>query len=128
MKGINKAILIGNAGKEAEYKLLPDGTPVARLTVATTESYRLKNGDVKSHTEWHRVIVWRGLADLAKQYVHKGSHLYVEGKMRNRHYDDKDGHKKYITEIVADQLILLDKKIKTGGQGVDEIPEKGLPF
>ena len=128
MKGVNKAILIGNAGKEPEYKLLQDGTPVARLTVATTESYRLKNGDVQSHTEWHRVIVWRGLADLAKQYVHKGSHLYIEGKLRNRQYDAKDGHKIYITEIVADQVILLDKKIKATGQSTEETPKEDLPF
>ncbi len=128
MKGVNKVILIGNAGKEPEYKLLQDGTPVARLTVATTESYRLKNGDVQSHTEWHRVIVWRGLADLAKQYVHKGSHLYIEGKLRNRHYDAKDGHKIYITEIVADQVILLDKKIKATEHGTEEATKEGPPF
>ncbi len=128
MKGINKAILIGNAGKEPEYKLLQDGTPVARLTIATTESYRLKNGDVQSHTDWHRVIVWRGLANLAKQYIHKGSHLYIEGKLRSRQYDDKDGHKKYITEIMADQLILLDKKIKTTDQSMEEMPKENLPF
>ncbi len=121
-------ILIGNAGKEPEYKLLQDGTPVARLTIATTESYRLKNGEVQSRTEWHPIIVWRGLASLAQKYIHKGNHLYVEGKLRNRQYDDKDGHKKYITEVVADQVILLDKKLKATEQATEEATKEELPL
>lgn len=128
MKGVNKVILIGNAGKEPVYKLLQDGTPVAKLTIATTESYRAKNGDVQSRTEWHPIIVWRGLANLAQKYIHKGSHLYIEGKLRSRRYDDKDGHKKYITEVVADQVILLDKKAKSTAQDVEELTMKELPF
>lgn len=128
MKGVNKVILIGNAGKEPEYKLLQDGTPVARLTIATTESHRLKNGDVQSRTEWHSIIVWRGLANLAQKYIHKGSHLYIEGKLRNRQYEDKDGRKKYITEVIADQVILLDKKLKETEQATEKATKEELPF
>jgi len=110
MRGINKVILVGNSGKETEYKTLEDGTPVAKLTIATTETYRLKNGETSTNTEWHQVIVWRGLATLAHQYIHKGSLLYIEGKLRHRQYEDKEGQKKYVTEVVADQVVLLDKK------------------
>ena len=110
MKGINKVILVGNAGKEPELKTLPDGAPVVKLTLATTETYRLKNGETTSKTEWHPVILWRGLATFAHQYIHKGSLLYIEGKLRHRQYEDKDGGKKYVTEVVAEQVVLLDKK------------------
>jgi len=126
MRGINKVILVGNSGKETEYKTLPDGTPVAKLMIATTETYRLKNGETSSNTEWHPVIAWRGLATIAHQYVHKGSLLYIEGKLRHRQYEDKDGQKKYVTEIVADQVILLDKKVKSDGHDGNENTD-GLP-
>jgi len=112
MRGINKVTLIGNAGNEPEYKTLQDGTPVAKINLATTETYRLKDGKTQSHTEWHTIIVWRGLATLANQYIHKGSLLYIEGKLRSRQYEDKEGQKKYATEIIAGQIILLDKKAK----------------
>ncbi|CAN5128378.1 hypothetical protein BH09BAC2_BH09BAC2_20050 [soil metagenome] len=98
MRGINKVILIGNAGKDAEFKTLADGTPVAKIRLAITETYRLKNGETQSRTDWHTIIVWRGLAELAKSFVHKGSHLYIEGKLRNRKYEDKTGVKKFVTE------------------------------
>jgi single-strand DNA-binding protein len=128
MRGINKIILVGNSGKETEYKTLPDGTPVAKLMIATTETYRLKNGETGSNTEWHPVIAWRGLATIAHQYVHKGSLLYIEGKLRHRHYEDKDGQKKYVTEIVAEQLILLDKKVKSDQNGENENTDGPPPF
>ncbi|MDQ2721546.1 MAG: single-stranded DNA-binding protein [Bacteroidota bacterium] len=128
MKGINKVILIGNTGKEPEYKTLQDGTPVAKLTIATTESYRLKNGEVKTCTEWHSIILWRGLATFANQYIHKGSLLYIEGKLRNRHYEDKEGQKKYITEVIGDQVILLDKKTKLDQKEVEDITDELIPF
>lgn len=78
MKGINKVILIGNAGKEPEYKLLADGTPVAKFAIATTEAYRLKTGEMQSRTEWHTIIAWRGLATLVHQYVHKGTLIFFD--------------------------------------------------
>ena len=121
-------ILIGNTGKDPEYKTLQDGTPVAKLTIATTESYRLKSGETQTKTEWHSVIVWRGLATLANQYIHKGSLLYIEGKLRNRQYEDKEGKKKYITEVMAEQLVLLDKKTKIQPGEPKEIEDGPLPF
>lgn len=128
MRGINKVILIGNIGKEPEYKTLQDGTPVAKLTIATTESYRLKNGDAQSRTEWHSIIVWRALATFANKYIQKGSLIYIEGKLRSRRYEDKEGHKKYVTEVVADQVLLLEKKLKATEEGIEEISKEELPF
>ena len=112
MRGINKVILIGNAGKDPEIKSLPDGTPVAKIALATEESFRLKNGEISRRTDWHTIILWRGLADIAAKFVKKGSLLYVEGKLRNRQYEDKEGLKKFVTEVVAEQIVLLDKKEK----------------
>lgn len=128
MRGINKVILIGNIGKEPEYKTLQDGTPVAKLTIATTESYRLKNGDTQSRTEWHSIIVWRALATFANKYIQKGSLIYIEGKLRSRRYEDKEGHKKYVTEVVADQVLLLEKKLKATEEGIEEISKEELLF
>lgn len=128
MRGINKVILVGNSGKETEFKTLQDGTPVAKLAIATTETYRLKNGELSSKTEWHPVILWRALATLVNQYVHKGSLLYIEGKLRHRQYEDKDGTKKYITEVIADQIVLLDKKTKASEPEENDIFGNEVPF
>jgi single-strand DNA-binding protein len=128
MRGLNRVTLIGNCGKEPEYKQLEDGTPVAKIALATTEIFRLKTGETQSRTDWHTIILWRGLAGLAKEYVRKGNLLYVEGKLRNRQYDDKDGVKKYVAEIVAEQVILLDKKTKAPENTDDMENEKPLPF
>jgi single-strand DNA-binding protein len=128
MRGLNRVTLIGNCGKEPEYKQLEDGTPVAKIALATTEIFRLKNGETQSRTDWHTIILWRGLAGLAKEYVRTGSLLYVEGKLRNRQYEDKDGVKKYVTEIVAEQVILLDKKAKTSETVIEDNNEETMPF
>ena len=129
MRGINKVILVGNSGKETEFKTLQDGTPVAKLAIATTETYRLKNGETSTKTEWHPVILWRGLATLANQYVRKGSLLYIEGRLQHRQFEEKDGAKKYITEVVADQIVLLDKKTKSAGEPEsNEISGNEVPF
>jgi len=128
MRGINKVKLVGNSGKETEFKTLQDGTPVAKLAIATTETYRLKNGETQNRTDWHTIIVWRGLATFAQQYIKKGALLYVEGKLRNRQYEDKDGQKKYITEVVADQVVLLDKKTKSMDQETNDISGEQVPF
>ena len=128
MRGINKVMLIGNAGNGPEFKTLQDGTPVARLSIATTESYRLKNGEIQTKTEWHTIIVWRGLATFASQHIHKGSLLYIEGKLRNRQYEDKEKQKRYTTEVVADNIVLLDKKKKLHPNEAEEMSERPLPF
>ena len=127
MRGLNRVTLIGNMGNDPEYKILQDGTPVAKLIIATTENYRLKSGETQSRTEWHTIIAWRSLATFAHQYIHKGSLLYVDGKLRNRQYEDKEGQKKYVTEIVADQVILLDKKTKVP-EKEEIINDEPLPF
>jgi len=128
MRGLNRVTLIGNAGNDPEFKTLQDGTAVAKLALATTETYRLKTGETQSRTDWHTIILWRGLAGLAKEYVRKGSLLYVEGKLRNRQYEDKEGVKKYVTEILAEQIIMLDKKIKVSEPEIENENGDMLPF
>jgi single-strand DNA-binding protein len=110
MRGLNKVTLIGNLGKEPEFQMLEGNIAVAKFSLATTETFKDKNGQSHSQTEWHTIVLWRGLADLANQYLTKGSLVFVEGKLKTRSYDDKDGIKRYVTEIIAEELILLDKK------------------
>ena len=109
MKGLNKVTLIGNLGKDPEVQVLDGNVPVAKFSLATTESYRNKDGEMVTDTEWHTIVLWRGLAELAQKYLHKGSTIYIEGKMKTRHYEDKDGTKRYVTEVIGEQLIMLDK-------------------
>ncbi len=110
MRGINRVTLVGNLGKDPELKIVHNNLSVARITLATTETFRLKNGNLQSQTEWHTIIAWHGLATLAASYLHKGSLVYIEGKIRYRNYEDKNGQRKQVAEIVADQLVILDKK------------------
>ncbi len=110
MRGLNKVSLIGNLGKNPEIKLLAGNLSVTKLTIATTDSYKDKNGKMVQHTEWHNVVLWRGLAELAHTYLVKGSSVFIEGKIQTRSYKDLQGVPKNITEIIADQLIMLDKK------------------
>jgi len=110
MRGINKTILVGNAGKDPEYKELADGTPVVKLSLATTEVYRLKDNRVQADTQWHTVIAWRGLAGLINRYVKKGSLLYVEGRIRYRKYEDREKQTRVVCEIIASEVVMLDKK------------------
>lgn len=108
---LNKVQLIGNLGKEPEVRVVSD-VKVANFTVATTErGYTAKNGtQVPDRTEWHNVVVWRGLAEVAEKYLHKGDKVYIEGKLRTRSYDDQNGVKRYVTEVFADNLIMLSSK------------------
>lgn len=110
MKGLNKVMLIGNLGKDPEVQTLEGNVKVAKFSLATTESYKDDKGQTHSNTEWHNIVVWRGLADLAEKYMRKGCTVYIEGKNRTRSYDDKQGTKRYVTEVVGDQIVLLDKK------------------
>lgn len=114
MRGLNKVTLIGNLGDAPDIQTLDGNVTVAKLSLATTEWFKDKNGQAHSNTEWHTVVLWRNLADLAGKYLQKGSLVYIEGKLKNRRYDDKDGIKRYVTEVIAEQLILLDKK--SGGE------------
>lgn len=111
--GINKVILIGNVGKDPEVRHLDSGVAVASFPLATSETYRNKNNEKVTNTEWHNIVIWRGLAEVAEKYVKKGNPLYIEGKIRTRSWDDKDGNKRYTTEIVADIMQMLGGKQNT---------------
>jgi len=107
---LNKVMLIGNVGKDPEPRHLENGTMFVSITVATSERYKDRNGEVKEQTEWHNVVCWRALAEIVEKFVRKGSQVYVEGKLRSRSWEDQNGHKRHITEIVADTLKLLGRK------------------
>lgn len=107
---VNKVILVGNLGQDPELKHLDQNTAVATLNIATSETYRTKEGERVSKTEWHRVALWRGLAEVAGKYLKKGSQVYIEGKLRTRSWDDQEGKKHYITEVVGDEMRMLDRK------------------
>jgi single-strand DNA-binding protein len=109
MPGINKVILVGNIGKDPEVRYLEGGIAVANFPVATTESFRDKNGNKQEQTEWHQIVLWRKLAEVAEKYLRKGQQVYIEGKIRSRSWEDKDGNKRYTTEIFGDVLTILSK-------------------
>lgn len=110
MAGLNKVILVGNLGKDPEVRHLEGGTAVANFSLATSESFKDKSGQRIEQTEWHNIVVWRGLAEAAEKYLKKGMTIYLEGKLRTRSWDDKEGHKRYITEIVGDTFTIVNKK------------------
>ena len=110
MRGVNHVILIGNLGKDPEMQYLEGNIAIAKFSLATTETHKDKGGKLISQTEWHIVVLWRGLADLAQKYLRKGSLVYVEGRLRTRSWEDKEGNKKFATEVVGDNLIMLDKR------------------
>lgn len=118
---VNKVILVGNVGKDPEVRHLDSGVAVANFPLATSESYNAKNGERVTTTEWHNIVLWRGLADVAEKYVTKGQQLYIEGRIRTRSWDDKEGNKRYTTEIYGDQMQMLGKKGENqGGSGVPQ--------
>lgn len=107
---INKAILVGNVGGDPEIRSLENDTKVATFSLATSETFKDRNGQRQERTAWHRIVAWRQLAGIIEQYVHKGSKLYIEGRITYRQYKDKDGNDRNITEIVADEMKMLDSK------------------
>lgn len=114
---VNKVILIGNVGADPDVRYLEGGTAVANLRLATTESYKNKNGERVDQTEWHNIVLWRGLAEIVEKYVHKGMRLYIEGRIRTRSWDDQNGAKRYTTEIWADNMQMLSFKQDNGDGG-----------
>jgi single-strand DNA-binding protein len=114
MSGVNKVILIGNLGKDPEVRYLEGGTAVAKFSLATSESYKNKDGQRVDQTEWHNIVLWRGLAEVAEKFLKKGSTVYIEGKLRTRSWEDKDQNKKYTTEIIADTMTMLGRKPEGG--------------
>src|ERR1051326_8077786 len=110
MAGVNKVILIGNLGKDPEVRHLEGGTTVANFPLATTEVYKDKSGNRQEQTEWHTIVLWRSLAEVAEKYLKKGMQIYVEGKLRTRSWEDKEGHKRYTTEVVAETFTMLGSR------------------
>ena len=108
---LNKVLLIGNLGKDPELKYTPSGAAVCTFSIATTERYKDKQGEQQETTTWHNIVTWRQLAEICGKYLEKGKQVYIEGKIQARSYDDRDGNKKYITEIVANEMQML------GGRG-----------
>jgi single-strand DNA-binding protein len=113
---INKVILVGNVGKDPVIRYFDKGVAKATFPLATSESYTNQQGETITTTEWHNIVIWRALAEVAEKTVKKGAQVYVVGKIKTRSYVDKDGVNKYITEIIADALLLLDKKQAAGTQ------------
>ena len=128
-KSLNRVQLIGNLGKDPEVKYTPKGTPVAKLTIATNERFKDKSGEWQDRAEWHNVVLWQRLAEIAGEYLKKGAKVYIEGRLQTRSWDDKaSGQKKYMTEVIATDLILLGSILHSGeasSRGVAE-PEREL--
>ena len=114
MAGVNKVILVGNLGKDPEVRYLDNGVAVANFSLATTENYKNKEGERVSQTEWHNIVLWRGLAEVAEKWLKKGSSIYIEGKIKTRKWEDKEGNSRYTTEILVDNMTML------GGKPVSE--------
>lgn len=119
---VNKVILVGNVGKDPETRYLEGGTAVCSFPLATSETYRNRDGERITNTEWHNVVLWRGLAEIAEKYVKKGSQLYIEGRIRTRSWDDRDGNKRYTTEVVGDNMQMLGKRQDEAGTQEDPGP------
>ena len=119
--GVNKVILIGNLGKDPEIIRLESGVKKAVFSLATTEVYRNKEGEKVSHTEWHNIILWRGLAEVAENFLKKVNTVFVEGRIRKREYEDKDGVKRYITDILGDNMTMLSTR-RDGGSNQEYKP------
>ena len=124
MAGVNKVILVGNLGKDPEVKYLDSGVAVANFSLATTESYKNKEGERVNQTEWHNIVLWRGLAEVAEKWLKKGSSVYIEGKIKTRKWEDKDGNTRYNTEILADNMTMLGSKSTSKPEADPTTPEQ----
>ncbi len=107
---LNKVMLIGNVGKDPELKFTPSGIPVISFRLATSETWKDRDGNVKEQTDWHTIVAWRGLAEVIHKLVSKGSRVYIEGKLQARTFEDKFQHKRHVVEVLADNMLLLDSK------------------
>ncbi|MCT4582563.1 MAG: single-stranded DNA-binding protein [Flavobacteriales bacterium] len=126
-RSLNKVMLIGNLGRDPEVRHLENGTAVANFSIATSESYRDRNtGETITNTDWHNVVLWRGLADVAEKYLKKGDKVYLEGKLRSRSYQDQQGVTKYITEVVVDDMVMLGNR-NSGEMGGGQMPQQSSP-
>ena len=125
MASVNKVIIVGNLGRDPETRYMPDGGAITNISVATTDKWKDKNGEMQEKTEWHRVAFFGKLAEIAGEYLKKGSQVYVEGRLQTRKWQDKDGQDKYTTEIVANQMQMLGSRQGMGGGGRDAAHEGG---
>ncbi|MFO7874004.1 MAG: single-stranded DNA-binding protein [Bacteroidales bacterium] len=142
MAGVNKVILLGNLGKDPDVMTLESGVKVVRFPLATNEYYKGKDGEPVEKTEWHRVVLWRNRAELAEKYLSKGRQVYIEGRLQTRQWEDKEGNKRYTTEVVGDVINFIGGKPGQGGEDTsrsggeqtdDQVPgsppeEDDLPF
>ena len=114
-RGVNKAILIGNLGRDPEMRYTQNGTAVANFTLATTDSWTGKDGNKEERTEWHNIVAWARLAEICSQYLTKGRHVYIEGRIQTRKWEDRDGNTRYTTEVVAQNMQMLGGRGEGGG-------------
>lgn len=119
-------ILMGNLGRDPDVHYLEGNIAVAKFPLATTETYKDKTGRQVSQTEWHMVVLWRGLAELTQKYLHKGSSVYIEGRLKTRSWDDREGNKRFATEVICENMIMLDKKGDGNHHPAHEHPQEGL--
>lgn len=117
MAGVNKVILVGNLGKDPEVRHLENGRAVANFSLATSESYKNKQGERVTTTEWHNIVLWSPIAEIAEKFLKKGNQVYIEGKLTTRSWDDQDGNKRYTTEVVGNNLTMLGTKSDNEGGG-----------
>ena len=116
-RGLNKVMIIGNLGNDPEIKYAPSGTAIANFTVATTEGRKNKDGEWEDATEWHRIVMFGRQAEVCKDYLHKGSKVYIEGRLQTRSWEDQSGQRRYMTEINGNQMLMLDSKGEGGSGG-----------
>ena len=138
MASVNKVILVGNLGKDPEVRYTPSGVAVANFSIATTEQWKGKDGEKQERTEWHRIVAWQRLGEVCGEYLHKGSQVYIEGKLQTKAWEDRDGNKRYTTEVIANTMQMLGiagRDIRAEGKeehpSAEEpvsVPEDDIPF
>ncbi len=129
MASVNKAIIIGNLGKDPEMRFMPSGDAICNFSLATTDSWKDKSGEKQEKTEWHRISMFGKLAEIAGEYLKKGSQVYIEGRLQTRKWQDKDGHERYTTEIIADRMQMLGSKSGGGSNNFEVVdnPAASMP-
>ena len=124
-RGVNKVIIVGNLGQDPEVRYMPNGNAVANFTVATSESWKDQQGQLQERTEWHRIVVYRRLAEIAGEYLRKGSKVYLEGRLQTREWQDQQGQKRYTTEIIVNEMQMLDGRSEGGARGAGGHGDEG---
>ena len=138
MAGVNKVILVGRLGRDPEVRYTSSGTAVANFSIATSEQWTNKDGEKQERTEWHKIVAWKRIGEICGEYLHKGSQIYIEGRLQTRDWEDRDGNKRYTTEVIAQTMQMLGSADKGGkAETTDErfpveepvtVPEDDIPF